>query len=120
MSLECSAKFLERLRMSEGFVRVGQLNDFPVGSMKKVVVGDEDVLVANVDGNVYAITDTCTHRGCSLSEGILEGNEVTCPCHGGRFDVTTGKVIRSPPKNDEASLEVQVRGSDVFVKKKQT
>jgi nitrite reductase/ring-hydroxylating ferredoxin subunit len=104
--------------MSEGFAKVGQLSDFSSGSMKKVQVNEEDVLVANISGRVYAIVDTCTHRGCSLSEGTIEGNVVTCPCHGGRFNITTGKVIGAPPKRDESSFEVRMQDSDVLVKKR--
>jgi len=104
--------------MSEGLLRIGDLSDFPAGSAKRVSVHEEDVLVANIDGSLYAITDTCTHRGCSLSEGTIEGVEVTCPCHGGRFDLRTGKVVGPPPVKDEAPFEVQVHGSDVFVRKK--
>jgi nitrite reductase/ring-hydroxylating ferredoxin subunit len=104
--------------MSESFVKIGSLGDFPDGSMKKVQVHDEDVLVAKISGKIYAMGDECTHRGCSLSEGTIEGTTVICPCHEGRFDITTGKVIASPPKRDEPSYEVQLQGSDVLVKKR--
>jgi len=104
--------------MSEGFVKVGQLSDFPAGSQKKVQVGQEDVLVANVAGNICAIADTCTHRGCSLSDGTIEDSVVTCPCHAGRFDLTTGKVIAPPPRVDAVSFEVRLQGSDVLLKKR--
>ena len=101
--------------MSDAFVKVGQLNDFLSGSMKKVSVSGENVLVVNVDGKLFAIGDTCTHRGCSLDEGELEGNIVTCPCHGGQFDVTNGKVVGPPPSEDEPPYEVEIRGTDVLV-----
>jgi nitrite reductase/ring-hydroxylating ferredoxin subunit len=104
--------------MSEAFVKIGSVSDFPTGSMKKVQVHDEDVLVANISGKIYAIGDVCTHRGCSLSEGTLEGTTVICPCHEGHFDITTGKVIASPPKGDEPSYEVELEGSDVLVKRR--
>jgi len=104
--------------MSEPFVKIGSLGDFLAGSMKKVQVHGEDVLVANISGKIYAMGDVCTHRGCSLSEGTLEGTTVICPCHEGHFDITTGKVIASPPKRDEPSYEVQLQGSDVLVRKR--
>ena len=47
--------------MSDAFVKVGSLNDFPAGSMKKVQVRDKDVLVANLSGQMYAMGDSCTH-----------------------------------------------------------
>jgi nitrite reductase/ring-hydroxylating ferredoxin subunit len=104
--------------MSEKFMRIGSLSDFPAGSMKKVQVHNEDVLVANLSGKIYAIGDECTHRACSLSEGTIENSVVICPCHEGRFDLTTGKVIGPPPKRDEPSYEVQLQDMDVLVKKR--
>jgi len=104
--------------MSEGFVRVGQLPDFPAGKLKKVKVRGEDVVVANIDGKIYAITATCTHRGGPLDEGELEGTTIICPWHGGQFDMTTGKVVSPPPMKDEAAFDVQIQGSDVLLKKK--
>ncbi len=104
--------------MSDAFEKVGQKSDFPPGSMKKVSVGGEDVLVTNVGGKLYAMGNTCTHEGGPLDEGELEGNVVTCPWHGGQFDVTNGKVLKPPPRSDEPSYEVKVEGTNVLVKKK--
>lgn len=99
-----------------GEAKVGQVTDFPVGSLKKVSFGGKDVLVANVGGTFYAMTSTCTHRGGPLDEGELEGSIVTCPWHGGQFDVKTGKIVGPPPKKDEVSFAVRVDGTDVFLK----
>jgi 3-phenylpropionate/trans-cinnamate dioxygenase ferredoxin component len=104
--------------MSEGYVKVGLVVEFPVGSLKKVVFGGEDVLVANVGGSLHAISNTCTHRGGPLDEGELEGNNVICPWHGGQFDLTTGKAVGPPPTKDEILFEVRVEGSDVLIKRK--
>ena len=109
---------LEAFELSDAFVKVGQTDDFPSGSMKKVNVGGADVLVANVDGKIFAIGDTCTHQGGPLDEGELAGSVVTCPWHGGQFDVTTGKVLEPPPRVDEPSYEVKIQGTDVLLKKK--
>lgn len=104
--------------MSNGYASVGQLTDFPPGSMKKVIVAGEDVLIGNLGGKLYAITNKCTHRGGPLDEGELEGNTVTCPWHGGQFDFTTGKVLSPPPMRDEAVFDVTIEGSKVLVKKR--
>ncbi|HYB83800.1 MAG TPA: Rieske 2Fe-2S domain-containing protein [archaeon] len=106
--------------MSVGYVKVGQVGEFPPGSLKKVIVGGEDVVVGNVDGKLYAITNKCTHRGGPLDEGDLEGNAVTCPWHGGQFDLTTGKVLGPPPLKDEVCFEVMIEASNVLLKKKLT
>ncbi len=62
------------------------------------------VALANVDGNLYAFDDTCTHRECPLSEGEFDGPIVTCPCHRSRFDLRTGDVLNGP-----ATLPIRVR-----------
>jgi nitrite reductase/ring-hydroxylating ferredoxin subunit len=79
-----------------GFVKVGELSEVPVGEMKMFKVGEKEYLVANVNGNFYAIGNRCTHANGDLSRGSLEGNVVTCPRHKSKFDVTTGKVISVP------------------------
>jgi 3-phenylpropionate/trans-cinnamate dioxygenase ferredoxin component len=104
--------------MNGEFVKIGSLDTFPAGSKRRVRVGDENVLVANLSGKIYAIGDTCTHRSCSLSDGEIEDSTVICPCHHGRFDIATGKVVGPPPKMDVTTYEVQLQGSDVLVKKR--
>jgi nitrite reductase/ring-hydroxylating ferredoxin subunit len=104
--------------MSGEFVKIGSLNNFPEGSKMKVHVNGEDVLVANLSGKIYAIGNTCTHRSCSLSDGEIEDTTIICPCHHGRFEIATGKVIGPPPKIDVAVYEVQLQGSDVLVRKR--
>jgi 3-phenylpropionate/trans-cinnamate dioxygenase ferredoxin subunit len=64
------------------FVKAASISEVPAGKMKKVKVGENEVLIANVGGKYYAIGNRCTHAGGSLSEGLLEGNVVTCPKHG--------------------------------------
>jgi len=104
--------------MSEGYVKVGQVSDFPDGSLKKVVFSGEDVLVACLGGKFYAISNSCTHRGGPLNEGELEDGNVVCPWHGGQFNVATGKVVSPPPMKDVASFDVRVDGGTVLLKKK--
>jgi nitrite reductase/ring-hydroxylating ferredoxin subunit len=104
--------------MSGNYENVGKIADFPAGSLKKVAVAGEEVVVGNIGGKLYAITNKCTHRGGPLDEGELEGNTVTCPWHGGQFDMATGKVLSPPPMKDEASFDVRVEGDNILVRKK--
>ena len=78
------------------FLEAAQLDQVPIGTSKFVRVADKDIALFNVDGNIYAIADTCVHQGSSLSQGKLNGKVVTCRGHGWRFDVTTGYVTSSP------------------------
>lgn len=109
---------MRSIGMSNDYVLVGAISDFPSGTLRKVIVDGEDVVVGNVGGNLYAIADKCTHRGGPLSEGELEGNTVTCPWHGGQFDLATGKVLGPPPLKDGACFDVKVEASNVLLRKK--
>lgn len=92
------------------------IDDLPPGSMKTVRLGEKAIALANVDGEIFAIDDTCSHAQCSLgSEGFMDGNVVTCGCHGAQFDVTSGKVMSLPAVVDVASYPVQVEGQDILI-----
>jgi len=104
--------------MGSEYTKVGNVSDFSPGSFRRVVVSGVSVLVVNVDGKVYAMSDSCTHRGAPLSDGELDHEIVICPWHGGQFNIITGKVISPPPMKDLSIFEVQVKGFDVFLKMK--
>jgi nitrite reductase/ring-hydroxylating ferredoxin subunit len=95
--------------------KVATIQEIPIGQAKKIKVGDKDVALFNVNGSYYAIDDTCPHRGGPLSEGELEGFEVTCPWHGARFNVTNGAHLCPPANRDVSTYQIQVVGNDVQV-----
>jgi 3-phenylpropionate/trans-cinnamate dioxygenase ferredoxin component len=78
------------------FQEIAKTEQVPAGSMKGIEVNGQIVLVANIEGKYYAIKGKCTHMGGELAKGKLEGKVVTCPRHGSKFDVTTGKAISGP------------------------
>jgi nitrite reductase/ring-hydroxylating ferredoxin subunit len=96
-------------------VRVGSAKEIAAGQMRVFNVAGTNVNVANVNGQLYAFDDNCTHTGCSLARGRLQGTTVTCGCHGSQFDVTTGAVLRGPAQRPERSRAVQVEGDDLLV-----
>ena len=102
--------------MSE-FVRVAAAGDVPAGEMLIVEVAGEEIVLANLDGQIYAFGNECTHRGGPLGEGLLEGDEVECPFHQGRFNVKTGEAVQEPPTEPVATYQVRVDGSDIMVAK---
>ena len=61
------------------FVTVASRDEIPPGVMRKVSLGDKDVVLANVDGKYYAIGNVCTHEEGPLDEGILDKYEIECP-----------------------------------------
>lgn len=101
------------------FVRVASTSELAQGMMKKVMLGTQAVLLANVAGKYYAIGDVCTHAGGPLHQGQLIGNEVQCPWHGSHFDVRTGEMKRGPAFRPEPAFEVKVEGSDIKLRPKE-
>jgi nitrite reductase/ring-hydroxylating ferredoxin subunit len=97
------------------FTKVATVQEVPAGKAKQVVVGGKTLALVNVEGTFYAIDDTCPHRGAPLSEGDVEGQELTCPWHGARFDVTTGSHLCPPAPRGVAAYRVQVVGDEVQV-----
>ncbi len=97
------------------FVRVASVGDVPQGEMLIVQLNGDDVVLANVDGEIYAFGGECTHRGGPLGDGILEGDEVECPWHQGRFNAKTGEVAGEPPDSPIPTYQVLVEGDDIKV-----
>lgn len=100
------------------FVKVASTAEIPQGMMKKVMLGTQPVLIANVEGKYYAIGDVCTHAGGPLHQGRLSGNEVVCPWHGSHFDLATGQVKRGPALRAEPAYEVTVEGDEIKLRSK--
>ena len=90
------------------FVKVADLAEVPPGEMTLVDFQGEPVALANVGGTIYAFSDSCTHMAGDLSQGLLEDTIVTCPLHGGQFDVTSGDVVAAPPTETLPMYQVQV------------
>ena len=98
----------------DGFVKVVNASDLRPGQGTVVSVNGEDVALFNVDGEFHAISNTCPHRGGPLGEGILDGNIVTCPMHGWRFNVKTGQNAIMPASKVKV-YKVRIEGNDVLV-----
>jgi nitrite reductase/ring-hydroxylating ferredoxin subunit len=103
--------------MPNGFVAVAAASALAPGTMRFVVVDRQRVLLANVEGVVYALHDMCGHRGAPLSTGSLVGHVIECPLHFACFDVRTGKLLSGPVSADVATYEVRVEGDTVYVKR---
>ena len=99
-----------------GKIIAGKTTEIIPGQMKKIAVDGKEIVVSNVDGNYFAIDDTCTHSGASLSEGKLEGTIVTCDWHGAQFDCKNGKLIKFPGEiEDLKSYKIVIESENIFV-----
>jgi 3-phenylpropionate/trans-cinnamate dioxygenase ferredoxin subunit len=93
---------------------VGDLSDIPVGESVRVQ-GRVAIAVFNVDGELFAIDDTCTHQDASLSDGWLEGCAVECPLHAACFDLRTGRPSGPPAKTPVRTHRVVIDDGLVYV-----
>jgi nitrite reductase/ring-hydroxylating ferredoxin subunit len=94
---------------------VAKATEIAEGAMHVVDVAGTKVALTRVNGRLHAFDDTCTHTGCSLAGGEIDGTVVTCPCHGSQFDATTGAVLHGPARRPVRSRAVTTQGDDVLV-----
>lgn len=97
------------------FTKVATLSELTPGKGKQVTVNGKKIALFHIDGKVFAIDDTCPHRGAPLHEGMCAGSEVVCPWHAARFDLATGEHRSPPARSGVASFAVQVVGDEVQV-----
>ena len=97
------------------FVTVAKVDELPPGN--KCLVEAEGILIGlfNLDGEIFAIEDVCTHDGGPLVEGELEGDEIICPRHGARFCVRSGKALKMPAFEDVETFEVRVQDGEIQI-----
>jgi nitrite reductase/ring-hydroxylating ferredoxin subunit len=86
------------------------------GEPKSVVVDDTPVLLVRHSAHVHALHDRCSHRGCLLSDGEIDGETVTCVCHGSQFSLRDGSVERGPATVGQPAYEVREQGGRVEVR----
>ena len=95
---------------------VARVGEIAPGNMVGIEAGGERILVANVGGEFYAMRAKCNHMGGQLDRGTLEGAIVTCPLHGSKWDVKTGKLVQfTRPLPPERIFRVIVDGDQVSV-----
>ena len=99
------------------WIKVGEVGDWapPPGQVKVIMPRGERVALCNVDGELYAIDDVCTHDGGPLDQGELLGDQIECPRHGAMFDVRTGKALALPAIFPIKTYPVKVEGNDILV-----
>ncbi len=97
------------------FVKVAQLSEISPNTMKAIVVGDQEIALANIDGQIHAVDDICSHAECAISDGDIEGDELICPCHGSGFNVQTGAPSTPPARDPISVFQVKIEGDDIYV-----
>ena len=97
------------------WVRVAAAGDCAPGQLKGVMAGLQPIVLANVDGDLYALEDQCSHQELPLSDGELDGADLMCIHHGARFDACTGKNRGLPAVRPVRPYPVEVREDGIYV-----
>ncbi len=104
------------IAMSNDYKYACSLKEVKPGTTKKICFpGQAPILIANVDGTIYAVDDTCTHEDSSLSLGCLRGDKVKCTLHGSWFSVVTGEPSEEPADEPLNRYSIYLRHDEIWV-----
>ncbi len=102
------------------WIRVCTIAELLPGEFTVAWDGDTPILVCNVDGELYALEDRCSHQDFELSAGVLNGNEITCSLHGARFDVRSGNALCAPAYSPVRPFPVKVEDGVIYTRDDQS
>lgn len=102
--------------MSDTWIDVMARDDVPQDDVVGVIVAGRDIALYDVDGQIYATANACTHGAARMSDGFLEDGQIECPLHQGRFDVCTGRAMCAPLTEDLATYPVKIENMRVMLK----
>lgn len=94
--------------MSNEWIHVADLSQIRENRTRLCQVGPKAIALYNVGGRIYATDDLCTHGQASLADGYIEGDEIVCPLHDGRFCIATGKATGAPCTVDVKTYSTRV------------
>lgn len=78
------------------FYRITKLDDMPEGERLMFEINGEAIVLFNINGELVATGDVCTHDSGPIGDGEIDGDVIICPRHGARFDIHTGKALSLP------------------------
>ena len=102
--------------MSENWTDAAAVSDVPEGDVIGVKVAGRDIALYEVEGAIYATDNVCTHGQARMSDGFLEGSEIECPLHQGKFDVCTGQALCAPLTENLRTYAVKIDNLRVMLR----
>jgi naphthalene 1,2-dioxygenase system ferredoxin subunit len=102
--------------MAEQWIDAAGLDAVPEGDVIGIRVAGKEIALYEVEGEIYATDNLCTHGAARMSDGFLEGREIECPLHQGRFDVCSGKALCAPLTENIRTYPVRIENLRVMLK----
>ena len=102
--------------MSENWMDAAAVADVPEGDVMAVRIAGREVALYEVEGEIFATDNLCTHGAARMSDGFLEGREIECPLHQGRFDVCSGQALCAPLTQNLRTYPVRIENKRVMLK----
>ena len=99
-----------------GWVKAADRSALGADEVIGVIVNGQEIALYDIEGQVFATDDICTHAYAKLSDGWFDKGEIECPLHAGRFDARTGKATAPPCVDDIKTYPVRVEGGEIQVK----
>ena len=97
------------------YFKAAKACDVASGKLRCVELAGKRIALFSLGDEIYALGDLCTHEGGPLSEGAIDGEEVECPWHMGRFNIKTGQATVPPPDQAVERYNVRVQDGDVEI-----
>ena len=94
-------------------IKICDLSEIPNGSIKKFEINDEEITICNINNQIFAIYDNCSHDEASLQEGFIDGYEIECPMHGAKFDIRTGEVTCLPAVSPIKTYNIKINNGAI-------
>ena len=102
--------------MAENWIDAAAVGEVPEGDVIGVNVAGKDIALYEVEGEFFATDNVCTHGHARMSDGFLEGREIECPLHQGKFDVCTGRALCAPLTENIKTYAVKIENMRVMLK----
>lgn len=101
--------------MSPRQVKIAEAETINPGQMLGIMIENKQILLANIDGDIYAIDNQCSHEDALLYNGALKGDCVECPLHGSRFSFKTGQPMEEPATKPVQTYSVSRKPDGIYI-----
>jgi naphthalene 1,2-dioxygenase system ferredoxin subunit len=101
--------------MSKSWIKLVPVHEVPGEDVIAVLAEGREIALYGMEGQVYASDNVCTHGNARLCDGFLDGHEIECPLHQGKFDIRSGKAMCAPLTEDLRTYPVKVEDGHVFI-----